>query len=166
MFEKVGQHAEEFATRQPRQAFFGKVARAALFGFGLLVGSVLAPPAAGGEVEKFQASGVIQFVSVEENLAPALGWGQSTLGGEFVGVLHLELMPAGETTCWFQYEDGSTLTFQFATGITPERDEPGGWNVLDGTGLFAGVKGGGAILALFDSPANYTFEQRGTLYFP
>jgi len=30
MFEKVGRRAEEFATRLPRRAFFGKVAQAAL----------------------------------------------------------------------------------------------------------------------------------------
>ena len=30
MFEKLGQRAEQFATRLPRRAFFGKVARAAL----------------------------------------------------------------------------------------------------------------------------------------
>ena len=30
MFEKVGQHAEEIATRLPRRAFFGKVAQAAV----------------------------------------------------------------------------------------------------------------------------------------
>jgi hypothetical protein len=30
MFETLNQHAEEFATRLPRRAFFGKLARAAL----------------------------------------------------------------------------------------------------------------------------------------
>jgi hypothetical protein len=30
MFEKVGQHAEELATRLPRRAFFSKVAQTAL----------------------------------------------------------------------------------------------------------------------------------------
>jgi hypothetical protein len=172
MFEKVGEQAQEFATRLSRRTFFWKVAQAALhvalftFGLGLLVGSALAAPAAGGEVERFQASGWIEFVSVEGHLATALVWGQSTPGGEFVGVLQLDLAPAGETTCWFQYEDGSTLTFQFATGITPESDEPGGWNLLGGTGLFEDAKGGGALKALFVSPGNYTFEQQGTLKFP
>ena len=50
----------------------------------------------------------------------------------------------------FTCDDGSTLTIELDAAINrPHGGTAGGWTVIDGTGVYAGAKGGGRIVGEF-----------------
>jgi hypothetical protein len=136
-----------------------------------------AASAADREVKEFEACGFAQIISVEGNLLTALLCGQSTPGGEFVGIVQAELVAGGVATghadVWLMYEDGSTFAFKYAAGVaysvagdTSFGLEFGGWRAIDGSGQFDGViSGGGSFRAEFLSEDEAVFDQIGTIVF-
>jgi hypothetical protein len=126
-------------------------------------------------VKKFELWGFAEIVSVEGHQFTALVCGQSTPGGEYVGIIQGKLVAGGRATgdaeVWLMYEDGSTLVFKYAAGVarelTPFGLEFGGWRVIDGSGQFDGmIGGGGTFRAEFQSEDTAVFEQRGTIVLP
>lgn len=136
------------------------VAAPATFAVLCFVGAVMA-----SEPEPFDATGVVQIASIEGDTLKGDVSGESTPGGEFVGTLCERLVGLGTGavgTATYQFDDGS-LTIYFVDVVLPDGSIEGGWNVVEGTGAFAGTEGGGELTGFFLDNNSALFELTGTI---
>jgi len=135
---------------------------AALATFALLC---LVDPVLAAEPEPFEVMGIVDITNVEGDTLQADVSGESAPGGEFVGTLCERLVGFGTGavgTVTYEFDNGS-LTIYFVDVVLPDGSIEGGWNVVKGTGVFAGANGGGELTGFFVDDSSAVFELTGTI---
>jgi len=138
----------------------------AALGLICLAGAGAADATSSADPVKFRAEGVATIIGVEGDILVADLEGEASPGGEFTGTLTEKLIGFGAIgTVTFDF-DGGSLTISFADTVPPGSVIKGGWQVVGGTGDFAGVKsGGGKITGAFTDEITADFTVTGTVVF-
>jgi hypothetical protein len=113
--------------------------------------------------ETFRASGTFTISSKHGNTIQGAFRGKSTPGGSFTGNFSLRdtvSQITGDVT--FVYSDGSTLSFCYTVQLNHARDRyEGTFQLMGGTGPFAGATGSGSIG--YDRGDSEPFTMSGSL---